>query len=126
VIGSSLGGRLVPSAMAALHDRDAGRIVDTVSLLGAAVPVEAVGLDGTYGPGLDANAASVDNFWKSDDLALEASFRLAELTGAVGSNGLPDGDEPAGYTDHRVDYVESHQDYWKVDTGCAKALVDAW
>jgi pimeloyl-ACP methyl ester carboxylesterase len=126
LIGFSIGGRLVPSAIESLHERNTVTDVDSVSLMGAAVPAPKVALDGEYGPGLDEDVTSIDNFWRSDDSVLNRGYGTAELTTPLGSNGLGDRKAPSGYTDHQVDYVASHNDYWKFETGCIDAVVDAW
>jgi len=44
---------------------------------------------------------------------------------AVGEEGC-EGEQPGNYTDHRVDYVESHFEYYKRGTGCMEAVVDTF
>jgi hypothetical protein len=127
VIGSSLGGRLVPAGIAALEERTSNVVVDTVTLFGAAVPLEDVAADGTYGPGLAENAASVHNYHKTNDKLLTVGRVLEpDPDRMVGKYGLPADRQPAGYTDHKVNYVRSHGDYWKVEHGCVDAAVEAW
>jgi hypothetical protein len=67
----------------------------------------------------------VDNFWYPDDQILSVNFRVAELTKALGSSGIS-GPAPSNYTDHQVDDIPSHGDYWTVEQGCIEAVVDAW
>jgi esterase/lipase superfamily enzyme len=126
VIGISMGAPMLPAAAAALHERDSPVTIDSLSLLGAAIPKDTLTVDGTYGAGLTEQVTSTDNFWKADDRVLGVLYRAAALSEPVGSSGLDDDREPAGYTDHRVDYVDSHTDYWKRDAGCMDAVVDAW
>jgi hypothetical protein len=126
VIGISLGGPVLPSAAASLYEWDSELVIDTLSLLGAAIPRAKLALDGEYGPGLDENAAAIDNYRKSDDQVLDVLFGAASLSDPIGSDGLEDYETPAGYTGYEVNYVNSHTDYWKRDEGCIDAVVDAW
>jgi len=124
VIGYSLGAWMLASAAQSLAAWDDAPTLDAATFIGGAVPHDAVSMEGQYGSALDASTEQIDNFWKSDDRILSVNFRVAELTQALGSSGIS-GTPPSNYTDHRVDYVASHGDYWKVDTGCAEAIVDA-
>lgn len=126
VIGISMGGPILPSAAASLNEWDSDVVIDTLSLLGAAIPRAKLGQDGEYGPGLSENAAAIDNFWKSNDQVLGVLYKAAALSDPIGSAGLDGYEQPAGYTDHQVDYVASHTSYWKRETGCMNAVVDAW
>lgn len=127
VIGSSLGGRLVPAGIAALEERNSNVVVDTVTLFGAAVPLEEVAADGKYGPGLSQNAASIHNYHKTNDKLLTVGRVLEpDPDRMVGKYGLPAERQPDGYTDHQVDYVRSHGDYWKVENGCVDVAVEDW
>lgn len=126
VVGISLGAPVLPAAAASLYERDSDVVIDNLSLLGAAIPRAKLALDGEYGPGLDENVAAVDNFYKSDDQVLGVLFSAASLSDPVGSDSLEGYEAPAGYTDHQVDYVNSHTDYWKGENGCIDAVVDAW
>jgi len=72
-------------------------VIDSVTLLGAAV----------------------------DDETLTGRCEFAEWDDALGAAGL-EGEAPANYTDHRVDYVAGHETYFEDADGCASAVVDTW
>jgi esterase/lipase superfamily enzyme len=125
VIGYSLGAWMLASAAQSLDTWPEAPTLDSATFLAAAVPHDAVSLDGQYGPSLAASTAQVDNFWNPDDQILGINFRVAEQTKALGASGIS-GPAPSNYTDHRVEDIPSHGDYWKVEDGCIEAVVDTW
>lgn len=125
VIGYSLGAWMLSSAVKSLDSWPEPTALDSVTFLAAAVPHDAVSLDGQYGPSLAAVPSQVDTFWYPDDQILGVNFRVAEQTKALGASGIA-GPAPANYTDHRVEDIPSHGDYWKTDEGCIEAVVDVW
>lgn len=120
LVGHSLGGRLVLSALQAYE----GTAVDSVSLLGAAVNADDIAVGGEYGETIADGTAAVDNFWYEDDAILEYAYSLAEWDSAVGQVGS-DGEQPATYTDHKVD-VGSHGEFYEADGGCIDEVVETF
>jgi len=124
VIGFSLGAVVPPSAGRSLHRRDWQGTIDSVALIGSAVGDQALSLEGRYGPGCEAVYGEVDNYYKTDDTAL-TFYPFLEMNDAIGIDGI-EGEPPENYEQHRVDYVESHGDYWKYGDGCVRRIVSEW
>jgi pimeloyl-ACP methyl ester carboxylesterase len=130
VVGHSLGAEIVCNAVATLDEADADGVIDSVTLLGAAVDDEALSLDAglledEYGPEIERRVDRCDNFYKTDDETLTGQYEFAEWDDALGAAGL-EGEAPANFTDHQVDYVAGHERYFEDADGCASAVVDTW
>jgi len=126
LIGYSLGARVCLQTLRVLDRRDHGGVVDSVSLLGGAVPHDSVELGGLYGDAIEAVDAPVNNYHSSNDRILSWVYRLSDRTTAVGQNGIADPEAaPDGYTDVDVtDSVDDHFSYFQPDEGCLPELVD--
>lgn len=130
VVGHSLGAEVVLNAVAALDEADADGVLDSVTLLGAAVDDEAASLwagpfEDEYGHELQRRVGRVDNFYKTDDETLTGLYEFAEWDSALGSSGI-EGEAPDNYGDHDVSYVDGHETYFEDEAGCASAVVDTW
>jgi len=109
-----------------LDRRDHGGVVDSVSLLGGAVPHDSVELGGRYGEAIEAVDAPVNNFHSGNDRILSWVYRLSDRTTAVGQQGIADPEAaPDGYTDVDVtDSVDDHFSYFQSGEGCLPELVE--
>jgi len=125
VVCHSLGARVALRAVEVLNANGFTDVVNSLTLLGGAADNDAVSTDGRYGPDIAQATGATDNFYKTDDSVLEWAYGTAEVDSAVGEEGC-EGEQPGNYTDHRVDYVESHFEYYKRGTGCMEAVVDTF
>lgn len=125
VTSHSLGARVVLRAVEVLNANGLTDVVHSLTLLGGAADNDAVSTDGRYGADVAAATGATDNFYKTDDAVLEWAYGTAEVDSAVGEEGC-EGDEPENYSDHRVDYVDSHGDYYRQDDGCMPAVVESF
>jgi esterase/lipase superfamily enzyme len=124
VIGFSLGAMVTIPAGQSLADREWSGTVDSLSLIGAAIDDESLAANGTYADCADV-FGEIDNFYKTDDQVLDKLYPAAEFDGALGTEGL-DGEPPANYEQHQVDYVAHHDAYWRYENGCIPAVVEEW
>jgi hypothetical protein len=123
--GFSLGAKVALSALKSLDDRGWDGQIDSLALMGGAVQNDTISLEGKYGPSCEAILGELDNFYKTDDSALDAMFTVAggnQAAGRTGINGTP----PANYEGHQVNYVDAHDFYWSYEKGCIDAVVDEW
>jgi pimeloyl-ACP methyl ester carboxylesterase len=130
VVGHSLGAEIVLNAIEELDRAKIRDAVDSVTMLGAAVDDEAPStwagpLEDEYGHEIERAVGSFDNFYKTDDETLTGQYEFAEWDSALGASGI-EGHAPGNYSDHEVDYVGGHEQYFLEDTGCAGAVVDSW
>jgi hypothetical protein len=125
VIGFSLGAMAAAPAGQSLYDRGWDGQIDSLALIGAALGDETLAAGGKYGLGCGNIYETVDNFYKTDDQTLSYLFKAVEFNGAIGTKGVQ-GEPSCNYEDHRVDYVESHSDYWTYEDGCIDAVVGEW
>jgi len=126
LIGYSLGARVCLETLRVLTDDSQQEVVESVSLLGGAVPHDSVETGGRYGEAIAAVDAPVSNFHSSNDRVLSWVYRLSDRTRAVGQQGIADPEAtPDGYTDVDVtDSVDDHFSYFQPDEGCLPQLVD--
>lgn len=126
LIGYSLGARVCLETLGVLADGGQEGVVDSVSLLGGAVPHDSVELGGRYGEAIDAVDAPVTNFHSDNDRVLGWVYRFSDRTHAVGSGGIADpGAAPDGYTDVDVtNSVDDHFSYFQPGEGCLPQVVD--
>jgi len=124
LIGYSLGARVCLETLGALDGEAQSGVVESVSLLGGAVPHDSVERGGRYGEAIEASDAPVNNFHSSNDRVLSWLYRLSDRTRAVGHQGIADPDAaPDGYTDVDVtDSVEDHYSYFQPGEGCLPEL----
>lgn len=122
VCSHSLGARVALRAVEILAENGYTDVVASLTLLGGAADNDAVSTDGRYGATIAAGTGRTDNFWKRDDATLEWAYSTAEFDSAVGEEGC-EGPEPRNYTDHNVDDVASHTDYYREGTGCVDEVV---
>lgn len=121
LLGHSLGARVVLSTVQELAEGGADPVA-SVTLLGGAANDDSVALDGQYGADIRDATGQTDNFWKSDDGILENIYSLAEADSAVGQTGA-EGETPANYEDHNVDFVPDHGSYYEPGEGCMEGVV---
>ena len=126
LIGYSLGARLCLETLGVLTDDGQQGVVDSVSLLGGAVPHDSVEIGGRYGEAIAAVDAPVSNFHSSNDRVLSWAYRLSDRTRGVGHQGIADPEAtPEGYTDVDVtDQVADHFSYFQPGEGCLPQVVD--
>jgi len=126
LLGYSLGARVCLETIRVLTDKDQTTVVDSVSLLGGAVPHDSVEQDGRYGDAIAAVDAPVANFHSDNDRVLSWVYRLSDRTTAVGQRGIADSETaPNGYTDVDVtDQVDDHFSYFQPGEGCLPQVVD--
>ena len=130
VVGHSLGAEIVLRAIEALDDSGDHDVLDSVTMLGAAVDDEAPTVDfepfeDTYGDEIERVVGRFDNFYKTDDGTLTGQYEFAEFDDALGASGI-ENHAPENYADHDVSYVDGHETYFLDDGGCADAVVDTW
>ena len=125
LIGYSLGARVCLETLGVLDDGQEG-VVDSVSLLGGAVPHDSVEVGGQYGDAIEASEPPVNNFHSDNDRILGWVYRLSDRTRAVGQQGIADPEAaPDGYTDVDVtDQVDDHFSYFQPGEGCLPEVVD--
>ncbi|WP_306055317.1 alpha/beta fold hydrolase family protein [Natronococcus wangiae] len=130
LVGHSLGGRLLLNTL----DELAGDVVvDTASLLGAAVEDGSVCEGGRFADGIRESAADVYNYHSRDDDTVCVIYEFSTVESGLGCAGadcdgwFSDGSTPDAYAD--VDVTESvpgHCEYFRHDrsAGCADRIVD--
>lgn len=123
--GFSLGAQVALSAIKSLDDRGWEGEIDSLALMGGAVQNDTVALGGEYGPACESLLGELDNFYKSNDQALNGLFTVAGGNPAIGQAGIT-GTAPDNYEQHQVDYVDAHDYYWSYEKGCIEAVVDEW
>lgn len=126
LLGYSLGARVCCEMLRVLVDRGQTSVVDSISLLGGAIPHDSVERGGRYGEAIEAVDAPVNNFHSGNDRVLSWVYRFSDRTTAVGQNGIADPESaPDGYTDVDVtDLVADHFSYFQPGEGCLPQVVD--
>jgi hypothetical protein len=130
LVGHSLGGRLLLNTL----DELAGDVVvDTASLLGAAVEDDSVCEDGRFADGIRDSAADVYSYHSNEDDTVCWLYEFSTIESGLGCAGadcggwFSDGETPANYADVDVtDSVPGHCEYFRHDrtAGCAGRIVD--
>jgi len=125
LFGYSLGARVSCEAVRALAADGHTGVVDSVSLLGGAIPRDSVELDGRYGETL-GTVPVVGNFYSENDRVLGWVYRVSDRTRAVGHGGSADpGATPESYRDVDVtDLVADHYSYFQPEAGCLPRVVE--
>ena len=126
LVGYSLGARVCLETLRVLVDDGQAEVVDSVSLLGGAVPHDSVKQGDRYGEAIEASDAPVSNFHSDNDRVLSWVYRLSDRTRAVGQRGIANPEAaPDGYTDVDVtDSVDDHFSYFQPGEGCLPQVVD--
>lgn len=120
-VAHSLGAQVALVALRTLHGWGRLDDVTSVSFLGGAADADSVSMAGPYGEAIAAAAGRVDNYWMGDDDVLNWAYGIAEWDSAIGNTGC-DGTPPENYTDHEVDAVSGHSDYYRED-GCLDDVI---
>lgn len=125
--GHSLGGRL---SLATLEALGGDEVIETVSLLGAAVDDDSTCVGEDYGDGIEASAGHVYNYHSRNDAIVCGLYGLTTFGSGVGCDGAEcggwfrDGETPENYTDRDVtDKVDGHCDFPLPDAGCVDQVV---
>jgi pimeloyl-ACP methyl ester carboxylesterase len=126
LIGYSLGARVIGETLRRLAESGQTDVVDSVSLLGGAIPHDSVEREGRYGEAIAALNGPVNNFHNQNDRVLGWVYRLSDSTRAVGQTGIRDSDAtPTGYVDVDVtDLVDDHYSYFEPEEGCLPRVVE--
>lgn len=129
LVGHSLGGRLLLNTL----DELAGDVVvDTASLLGAAVEDNSVCEDDRFADGIRDSAADVYSYHSRDDDTVCVLYEFSTIESGLGCAGadcggwFSDGSTPENYADIDVtDSVPGHCEYFRHDrsVGCADRVV---
>ncbi len=130
VIGHSLGTAVVLAALESLaaDDHPTGDwdgVVESVTLLGAALDDEAPTAVGEYGEAVETRADEIDNFHTTADERLARGYRSVAFDDPLGTVGA-DGPTPTGYEDHRAASVRDHLDYYRQGVGVLDAATAEW
>ncbi|WP_435335370.1 DUF726 domain-containing protein [Haloarchaeobius sp. TZWWS8] len=128
LVGHSLGAQVVVSALNNLHAWGYYNAVETVSLVGAAIPDQSVSTEDDYGDDIEYATGSFGNFYKTDDAVLDWAYSSAEWDTALGEEGIQDGlAAPYNYQERDVTaQVPDHNSYYEPGDGCMPAVVDSW
>lgn len=115
LVGHSLGGRVSLRTLDALGGTD---VLETVSILGAAVDPDTVCADGEYADGIERSAEEVYSYYSNNDDIVCDLYRVDEGTEALGCDGSycedAAGVPPENYEDVDVTgRVDGHCDYMK-------------
>jgi predicted alpha/beta hydrolase family esterase len=130
LVGHSLGGRLLLNT---LDELEGDVVVDTASLLGAAVEDDSVCEDGRFADGIRESAAEVYSYHSREDDTVCYLYEFSTVESGLGCAGadcggwFSDGATPDNYTDVDVtDSVPGHCEYFRHDraAGCADRIVD--
>jgi hypothetical protein len=128
--GHSLGGRVLLNA---LKELAGDVVVDTASLLGAAVEDGSICADGRFADGIRDSAANVYGYHSRRDDTVCVLYALSTLESGIGCAGadcgswFSTGATSEKYTDVDVtDTVPSHCEYFRHDraVGCTDQMVD--
>lgn len=130
VIAHSLGARVI---LGALADLDGDVVIDTVSLVGAAVEDDSVCNSGRYADGIRSSARELYNYHSTDDGTVCTLYDFSTVEDGLGCDGADcghwwfGGSTPDNY--HDVDVtacVPGHCKYFTPDqpTGCIDRVVD--
>ncbi len=125
LFGYSLGARVSCEAIHTLAADGHTDVVDSVSLLGGAIPRASVERDERYGDAL-ATVPVVGNFYSRNDRVLGWVYRAADRTRAVGYDGARDASAaPDSYHDVDVtNLVDDHYSYFQPEEGCLPRVVE--
>ncbi len=125
LLGYSLGARVSCEAVRTLVDDGHTDVIESVSLLGGAIPRDSVELAGRYGEALET-VSVVGNFYSRNDRVLSWVYRVADRTRAVGHDGIREpANAPESY--HDVDVtalVDDHYSYFQPEEGCLPRVVE--
>lgn len=130
VVGHSLGVRVI---LAALAELGGDVVLETVSLLGAAVEDESVCNSGRYADGIRQSAREVNNYHSSDDSTICTLYDFTSTEDGLGCEGADcgswwwSGSTPDQYRDVDVTgSVPGHCKYFQPgrSDGCIDRLVD--
>ncbi|WP_254522638.1 esterase/lipase family protein [Natrinema caseinilyticum] len=130
VVGHSLGTRVI---LETLSELDGDVVLDSVSLLGAAVEDDSVCEDGRFSTGIRTSADEVYSYRSEDDTVVCTIYDFSTVEDGLGCDGADcggwwdDGSTPDNY--HDVDVTSSvpqHCDYFVPDRsiGCIDRVVD--
>lgn len=118
--GHSLGSR---ASLATLKALGGDQVVDTVTLLGAAVDDDTVCDE--YASGIQHSAGTVYNYHSRDDDTVCTLYGLQTWGSGLGCEGADcDGSTPGNYVDQDVtDDVDGHCNFMRPDIGCVSQIV---
>ncbi|WP_336000523.1 DUF726 domain-containing protein [Halorientalis halophila] len=127
MVGHSLGARTSLGCLDELVNELGEAPVESLTMLGAAIPRDAVTVDGEFGEAIANGAGQVTNYYSDGDDILDWIYEIGELgTEAVGAYGPPEGAEtPDNYYDVDVnDEIDGHCIYYKPEEGIVDQVVE--
>lgn len=130
LVGHSLGARVVLSTLSALKEAGQTGRIRSATLLGGAVPADAVTKDGDFYGAVSAVPDRFTNYYKTDDETLGGKYEIAEILDwecpdALGRTGVQ-GTPPDNYAEVDVtDQVTEHSSYYRPGN-CVDDVVANW